>query len=120
MSTQPAAANVAIRGCEASDVAAITTIYAHHVLYGLASFELEPPSENDMQQRRLDIVSRGFPYLVAECAGEVVGYAYAPPALPPKALRGVRVARAKKRTGGRRLAPGNPRRERQAKSAEWF
>ena len=79
MSTQPAAANVAIRGCEAGDVAAITTIYAHYVLYGLASFELEPPSENDMRQRRLDIVSRGFPYLVAERAGEVVGYAYASP-----------------------------------------
>jgi L-amino acid N-acyltransferase YncA len=79
MSTQPAAVNVAIRGCEAGDAAAITTIYAHRVLYGLASFELEPPSENDMRQRRLDIVSRGFPNLVAECAGEVVGYAYAPP-----------------------------------------
>jgi hypothetical protein len=30
-----------------------------------------------MRQRRLDIVSRNHPYLVAECAGEVVGYAYA-------------------------------------------
>jgi phosphinothricin acetyltransferase len=49
------------------------------VLHGLASFEFEPPSENDMRQRRFDIVSRGFPYLVAECAGEVVGYAYASP-----------------------------------------
>ena len=32
-----------------------------------------------MRQRRLDIVSRNYPYLVAECAGEVVGYAYASP-----------------------------------------
>jgi phosphinothricin acetyltransferase len=73
MSTQPPAVNVAIRACEEGDVAAITTIYAHHVLHGLA------PSENDMRQRRLDIVSRDLPYLVAECAGEVVGYAYASP-----------------------------------------
>jgi phosphinothricin acetyltransferase len=80
MSTiQPAAASVSIRACEAGDVAAITKIYAHHVLHGLASFETEPPSENDMRQRRFDIVSRGFPYLVAECAGEVVGYAYVSP-----------------------------------------
>jgi L-amino acid N-acyltransferase YncA len=79
MSTQPPAANVAIRACEEHHVAAITTIYAHHVLHGLASFEIEPPSENDMRQRRLDAVSRGLPYLVAECAGEVVGYAYASP-----------------------------------------
>src|SRR5580704_9370304 len=79
MSTQPPAANVSICACEADHVAAITTIYAHHVLHGLASFETEPPSENDMRRRRLDIVSRNYPYLVAECAGEVVGYAYASP-----------------------------------------
>ena len=78
MSTQPPAANVSICACEEDHVAAITTIYAHHVLHGLASFEIEPPSEDDMQ-RRLDIVSRNYPYLVAECAGEVVGYAYASP-----------------------------------------
>jgi L-amino acid N-acyltransferase YncA len=46
---------------------------------GSRHFEIEPPSENDMRQRRLDIVSRNYPYVVAECAGEVVGYAYASP-----------------------------------------
>jgi len=79
MNTRLPAADVAIRACEEDDVAAITTIYAHHVLHGLASFEIEPPSENDMRQRRLDVVNRGLPYLVAECAGEVVGYAYVSP-----------------------------------------
>ena len=77
--TQPAAASVSIRACEAGDVAAITKIYAHHVLHGLASFETEPPSEIHMRQRRFGIVRRGFPYLVAECAGEVVGYAFVSP-----------------------------------------
>src|SRR6202011_3011432 len=38
----------------------------------------EPPSEDDMQ-RRLDIVSRNYPYLVAECDREVVVYAYSSP-----------------------------------------
>ena len=80
MSTQPPTFNVAIRACEEGHVAAITTIYAHHVVHGLASFEVEPPSENEMRQRRFDIVSRDLPYLVAECAGEVVvGYAYVSP-----------------------------------------
>ncbi|HEX9535054.1 MAG TPA: GNAT family N-acetyltransferase [Stellaceae bacterium] len=79
MSTQPPAVSVVIRPCEEDDVAAITTIYAHHVLHGLASFEIEPPSENDMRQRRLDVVSRGLPYLVAEWGREVVGYAYVSP-----------------------------------------
>jgi L-amino acid N-acyltransferase YncA len=79
MSTRPAVANVTICACDEDHVAAITTIYAHHVLHGLASFEVEPPSEDDMRQRRLDIVSRNNPYLVAKCAGEVVGYASASP-----------------------------------------
>ena len=42
-------------------------------------FEVEPPTEGEIRQRRRDIVGKGFPYLVAEYAGEVVGYAYASP-----------------------------------------
>jgi L-amino acid N-acyltransferase YncA len=49
------------------------------VLHGLASFEVEPPDENDLRQRYFDIISGGFPYLVTERAGETVGYAYASP-----------------------------------------
>jgi L-amino acid N-acyltransferase YncA len=79
MSTRLPAADVTICACEEDHVGAITTIYAHHILHGLASFEIEPPSEDDMRRRRLDIVSRNYPYLVAECAGEVIGYAYASP-----------------------------------------
>ena len=56
MTPQPPLDNIAIRACEEGDIAAIATIYAHHVLHGLASFEVEPPSESDMRQRRLDIV----------------------------------------------------------------
>jgi L-amino acid N-acyltransferase YncA len=79
MTTRVPAADVTICVCEEDHLAAITAIYAHHVLQGLASFEIEPPSENEMRQRRLDIVNRNYPYLVAECAGEVVGDAYASP-----------------------------------------
>jgi hypothetical protein len=39
MSTQRPASNIAIRPCTEADIAAITGIYAHHVLHGLASFE---------------------------------------------------------------------------------
>jgi L-amino acid N-acyltransferase YncA len=62
MSTRLPAADVTICVCEEEHVAAITAIYAHHVLHGLASFEIEPPSENEMRQRRLDIVRRNYPY----------------------------------------------------------
>ena len=58
---------------------AIAAIYAHHVLHGLASFEEVPPDIAEMSRRRDDFVARALPYLVAERAGRVVGYAYASP-----------------------------------------
>jgi len=71
--------DITIRACEEEDVASITKIYAHHVLHGLASFEVEPPSETEMRQRCREVMGKGFPYLVAAYAGEIVGYAYASP-----------------------------------------
>jgi phosphinothricin acetyltransferase len=60
-----------------SDIAAVTAIYAHAVRHGRASFEIDPPEANEMARRRDALVAGGFPYLVAEIAGEIVGYAYA-------------------------------------------
>jgi L-amino acid N-acyltransferase YncA len=74
-----AAVEILIRPCEERDVATITAIYAHHVVNGLASFEIDPPDEDEMRRRRRDIVDHAFPYLVAEHRSEVVGYAYASP-----------------------------------------
>lgn len=58
-------------------MAAIAEIYGYHVHNGLASFELLAPSIDEMTQRRADVISRNFPYLVAELDARVVGYAYA-------------------------------------------
>lgn len=58
------------------DVPAITAIYAHHVLYGTGTFETTPPTASEMANRRLDVLGRGLPYLVAEQGGEVLGFAY--------------------------------------------
>ena len=60
-----------------ADIPAITTIYAHAVLDGTASFEIEPPSEAAMAERRRARAAGGFPWLVAERDGRVLGYAYA-------------------------------------------
>ncbi len=73
----PAGLPAVIRPSKAADLAAIAEIYGFHVLNGLASFELLAPSVDEMTQRRADVISRGFPYLVAEFEGKVVGYAYA-------------------------------------------
>ena len=68
---------VAVRHATESDIPAIAAIYGHHVATGLASFELQPPSIEEMTRRYRELIGSGFPYLVAERAGKVVGYAYA-------------------------------------------
>lgn len=71
--------SVAIRPAGVQDISAITAIYAHHVLHGLASFEYDAPGEGEIRQRYEAITDSGFPYLVAMQDGRVVGYAYASP-----------------------------------------
>jgi phosphinothricin acetyltransferase len=66
-----------IRDAEPADTASIQTIYAHHVLYGLATFEEVPPSVDDMLVRRAAVLALGLPYLVAERDGAILGYSYA-------------------------------------------
>ncbi len=68
-----------IRAAEAADVDAIAAIYAHAVRFGTASFELEPPDAAEMARRRRTILGGGYPYLVAQSDGTVLGYAYAGP-----------------------------------------
>ena len=58
------------------DIAAIHSIYAHHVLNGLASFEEVPPAPEELRRRYEDVAARGLPYVVAEFGGIVGGYGY--------------------------------------------
>jgi L-amino acid N-acyltransferase YncA len=66
-----------VRTASAADIPAITEIYRHHVLHGLASFEIEPPDAGEMARRHAAVLEVGLPYLVAELHGEIAGYAYA-------------------------------------------
>lgn len=68
--------SIQLRDSRESDCSAIQKIYAHHVLHGTASFEIDPPSADEIQKRRADIVEKALPYIVAEREGVVVGYAY--------------------------------------------
>jgi phosphinothricin acetyltransferase len=65
-----------IRACEESDMRAVTEIYRHYVLHSPATFELVPPTFEEMRERYRSIQEGGFIYLVAEQHGSVVGYAY--------------------------------------------
>ena len=70
---------ITIRPAELRDIAAVTRIYAHSVWHGTASFELDPPDEAEMTRRYQVLQAGGYPYLVAEQMGAVVGYAFAGP-----------------------------------------
>jgi phosphinothricin acetyltransferase len=69
--------SILVRPSSESDLDAITAIYAHAVTYGTASFELDSPDKAEMTRRRAAILEGGYPYLVAEKDGTILGYAYA-------------------------------------------
>jgi phosphinothricin acetyltransferase len=65
-----------IRPATAADIPVITAIYAESVLNGTASFETEAPEAAEMERRWRSIAEGGYPFIVAEAAGSVLGYAY--------------------------------------------
>lgn len=65
-----------IRPSQPEDIPAITAIYTHHVLNGTGTFEIDPPSQEDMANRRADVLSKGLPYLVVAEGDKVLGFAY--------------------------------------------
>ena len=70
-----------VRPAALQDLPAIQSIYAYHVLNGLASFEEDAPPLEEMRRRYEDVTRQGLPYLVVEStgenqAGEVLGYGY--------------------------------------------
>jgi L-amino acid N-acyltransferase YncA len=65
-----------IRPSRDDDIDAITRIYAHHVLHGTGTFEVDPPSVQDMRGRRAEVLARGLPWLVAESDNQISGFAY--------------------------------------------
>jgi len=76
-----------LRPSTAADVPAVTAIYAWNVVHGTGTFELEAPGEPEMARRRADVLAKGWPWLVAERDGRIVGYAYANEFRPRPAYR---------------------------------
>ena len=79
--------DLVIRNARDPDMGSIQAIYAHHVRHGLASWEETPPDIAEMMARRTTIQDGGFPYRVAEKAGEILGYTYASQYRPRPAYR---------------------------------
>ncbi len=68
---------IAIRRASCADAEAFAAIYAPEVLHHTASFETDPPDADVMAGRIGRMLDAGWPVLVAEADGAVVGYAYA-------------------------------------------
>ena len=58
------------------DVSAMLAIYRPYVLTSTATFEYDPPSEEEFLRRYHDITAQ-FPWLLWEEDGQILGYAYA-------------------------------------------
>jgi phosphinothricin acetyltransferase len=76
-----------LRLVEGRDIPSIGDIYREAVRFGSASFELDPPDDQEMARRMRALVDGGFPYFVATRGYEIVGYAYAGPYRPRPAYR---------------------------------
>ena len=66
-----------IRTARAEDAPAVLAIYAPYVEQTAVSFELEVPNQDDFAGRIAATLDHGYPYLVIENDGRIVGYAYA-------------------------------------------
>lgn len=76
MHTMKKKTNLVIRQAKPEDIAGILEIYAPYVLNTAITFEYTVPGFAEFQNRYERIVQK-YPFLVAERAGELVGYAYA-------------------------------------------
>ena len=65
-----------IRFVDEGDAEAISAIYAHHVVTGTASFDYEAPTPEFHLQKIRRMAAAGWPFLVAEEDGRLLGYAY--------------------------------------------
>jgi L-amino acid N-acyltransferase YncA len=78
---------LAPNAAQPTDAEAIAAIYRPAVLEGTASFELEAPDVAEMSRRMAAIAAGGYPYLVAELFGAIVGYGYLSAYRPRPAYR---------------------------------
>ena len=81
------AAQCVVRDASPSDMTYITAIYKGFVETSTATFEIIPPDEEEMVERRSAVLQKGLPYLVAELEGYIVGFCYASQFRPREGYR---------------------------------
>ena len=83
----PGVSRCLVRAATPADIPDITAIYGRFVATSTATFEVVPPDELEMLRRWRAVREHGLPYLVAERAGQVIGYCYAGPYRPRSGYR---------------------------------
>ncbi|MFI1162488.1 GNAT family N-acetyltransferase [Streptomyces sp. NPDC020801] len=82
-----ATAPATVRPAGPADLAAVAGIYRHYVLHSVATFDEAPRPLAEWELKLGELAACGLPFLVAEEAGRVVGFAYAGPWRPKPAYR---------------------------------
>lgn len=75
----PSGASGVIRDADDDDADAVVDIFAFYVSETTTTFETEPPSAEQWRTRWTSLRQQGWPVLVAELEGVVVGFAYVGP-----------------------------------------
>ena len=57
----------------------VAAIYDHYVRETVITFDEQPRTEHDWTRKLAELDQAGWPFIVAESAGEVVGYAFVAP-----------------------------------------
>lgn len=68
--------SLSIRPVRETDAASCLKLYSKYVVNSAVSFEIEPPTLKEFEQR-VNLISQRFPFLIAEENGALLGYAYA-------------------------------------------
>ena len=68
--------SIVIRNAIPQDASVLLKIYEYYVENTAITFEYEVPTVEEFSERIKKTLKK-YPYLVAECAGEILGYAYA-------------------------------------------
>jgi phosphinothricin acetyltransferase len=89
MATDPSgpAADLVLRPAEPHDAARISGIHRPYVLDTVITFDTEPLPAEGWRDKLAAIRADGWPFLVAELAGRVVGFAYVSAYRPKAAYR---------------------------------
>lgn len=67
---------IVIRPAQVSDTKKLLDIYSPYILNTAVTFEYDVPSTEQFKERILSITQK-YPYILAQCGDEILGYAYA-------------------------------------------